>query len=231
MDTLLIRLAAPMQAWGVQSHGENRDTALEPSKSGVIGLLCAALGRDRAYPLDDLCSLRMGTRVDREGRLQSDYQTIHAILPDGRINGPPNVSTRFYLAGAIFLVGLEGEWTLLNQLQEALKNPRWTLCLGRKAFPPAAPVWLQDGLRSEMKLENALNSYPWLLDDPLTKFMMKENTRKEDRPEWLRMIIDDPQGELVRLDVPISFTARTFRSRRVHMTRIPAPKPATTVRN
>jgi CRISPR system Cascade subunit CasD len=84
MDTLLIRLAAPMQAWGVQSHGENRDTALEPSKSGVIGLLCAALGRDRADALDDLCALRMGVRVDREGRLQSDYQTIHHILPNGQ---------------------------------------------------------------------------------------------------------------------------------------------------
>ena len=40
---------------------------MEPSKSGVLGLICAALGRDRSESLDDLASLRMGVRVDREG--------------------------------------------------------------------------------------------------------------------------------------------------------------------
>ena len=40
MSTLLLRLAGPMQSWGVQSRFSVRDTGLEPSKSGVIGLLC-----------------------------------------------------------------------------------------------------------------------------------------------------------------------------------------------
>jgi CRISPR system Cascade subunit CasD len=39
MAVLLLRLAGPMQAWGTQSRFVNRDTELEPSKSGVIGLL------------------------------------------------------------------------------------------------------------------------------------------------------------------------------------------------
>ncbi len=45
MSTLLLRLAGPMQSWGVQSRFTIRGTGLEPSKSGVIGLVCAALGR------------------------------------------------------------------------------------------------------------------------------------------------------------------------------------------
>ena len=54
MPTLLMRLAGPMQSWGTGSRFDERDTQLEPSKSGVVGLLCAALGRDRAEPVDDL---------------------------------------------------------------------------------------------------------------------------------------------------------------------------------
>ena len=52
MNTLLLRLAGPMQSWGTQSRFTIRDTGYEPSKSGVIGLLCAALGkpRDESHP-------------------------------------------------------------------------------------------------------------------------------------------------------------------------------------
>src|SRR5258706_11213757 len=75
MSTLLLRLAAPMQSWGTQSRFVVRDTGLEPSKSGVIGLLCAALGRPREAPMEDLARLRMGVRVDREGVMQTDYHT------------------------------------------------------------------------------------------------------------------------------------------------------------
>ena len=67
MNTLLIRLAGPMQSWGTQSRFFTRDTGHEPSKSGVIGVLCAALGWGREAPLDDLARLRMGVRVDRPG--------------------------------------------------------------------------------------------------------------------------------------------------------------------
>ena len=42
MPTLLLRLAAPMQAWGIASNFDTRKMALAPTKSGVIGLLAAA---------------------------------------------------------------------------------------------------------------------------------------------------------------------------------------------
>ena len=37
MATLLLRLAAPLQAWGADSKFETRKTGREPTKSGVIG--------------------------------------------------------------------------------------------------------------------------------------------------------------------------------------------------
>jgi len=217
MDTLLIRLAGPMQSWGIQSRGENRDTALEPTKSGVIGLLCAALGRDRSEPVDDLAALRMGVRVDREGRLSRDYQTVHARELDGSPKGSGGISERYYLAGAVFLVGLEGQGELLDTLQAALQKPCWTLSLGRRAFPPALPVWLEDGLNCGKPLIPTITDYPWLLDDPIF------TSPPQERPQYLRVQVDDPAGEQVRQDVPVSFAARRFTSRRVRSTHIPAP--------
>lgn len=69
MATLLLRLAAPLQAWGADSKFETRKTGREPTKSGVIGLLAAALGlrRDESEALTRLTGLRFGVRVEREG--------------------------------------------------------------------------------------------------------------------------------------------------------------------
>lgn len=47
MATLLLRLAAPLQSWGSDSKFETRKTDREPTKSGVVGLLAAALGLRR----------------------------------------------------------------------------------------------------------------------------------------------------------------------------------------
>ena len=157
MNTLLMRLAGPMQSWGTQSRFTVRDTGLEPSKSGVIGLLCAALGRSRESNLDDLAALRMGVRVDRPGAMKLDFHTAGGgTLPSGHAYGvakagggrPGTVlSNRYYLADADFLVGLESDdKAQLRPLYNALKEPSWQLYLGRKAFVPGVPVYIPDGL-------------------------------------------------------------------------------------
>ena len=67
MSVLLLRLAAPMQSWGLSSRFTERDTAAEPTKSGVIGLICSALGvpRDDDNRVSGLAdSLRMAVRVE-----------------------------------------------------------------------------------------------------------------------------------------------------------------------
>ena len=68
MATLLLRLAAPLQSWGMDSKFETRKTNREPTKSGVIGLLAAALGlrRDDAAGLARLNGLHFAVRADRE---------------------------------------------------------------------------------------------------------------------------------------------------------------------
>jgi len=207
MDTLLIRLVAPMQSWGIQSHYTVRDTAMEPSKSGVIGLLCAALGRPRHAELDDLAALRMGVRVDCEGTLRRDYHIAQDVLDsDGKKTRDSIVTSRYYLAGAAFLVGLEGSRKMLEQLYTALRNPVWAIYLGRKAFPPSAPVFLNDGLRAGRSIEESFSDYGWIVP-----------AGGDKSPTAVRVVLEKPNGAVVRLDVPLSFAERRFSTRRVEV--------------
>jgi len=213
MSVLLLRLCGPMQSWGVQSRFSVRDTGLEPSKSGVIGLLCAALGRPRSAPLDDLQALKMGVRVDAEGTIARDYHTaLNVLRASGGIKDC-EPSSRYYLTDARFLVGLEGELALLTQLQAVLRAPVWPLYLGRKAFVPGEPIWLPDGLRPNEDLLTAFRTYPWL------------GTASKRRPEPMRVVLEDPAGAEVRPDQPLSFAERRFLPRRVCTKFIAAPPP------
>lgn len=216
MSVLLLRLAGPMQSWGVQSRFGVRDTGLEPSKSGVVGLLCAALGRDRHEPIADLAALEIGVRVDCEGRLLRDYHTAGKggyLAAGGKVvRRNLIVSTRYYLADARFLVGLEGkDHELLTRLHCALRDPHWPLYLGRKAFPPGEPVWLRDSLRANERLLDALKTYPWLGWDA------------DKKTDAVRVVMADPDGSETRPDQPLSFAERRFVLRRVSTTYIPVP--------
>jgi CRISPR system Cascade subunit CasD len=211
-----------MQSWGTQSRFTVRDTGLEPSKSGILGLLCAALGIDREDDagLEPLASLRMGVRVDREGLLRVDFHTAQDIMKaDGDKPKKPkdpkysSLSNRYYLADAVFLVGLESkDLALLEKIQTALGKPAWVLFLGRKAFVPGEPVLMDNGLRHGEMLEQALKSYPTLC--------LPEK-------EKLRVVLEDTNGAIVRTDQPLSFsrTQRKFAPRRVSVTFYDVPKP------
>lgn len=205
MSVLLLRLVGPMQSWGTQSRFSVRETGLEPSKSGVIGLLCAALGRPRHAPLDELAALCMGVRVDREGRLTYDFHTAQQVLKAAGGIKETEPSRRYYLADARFLVALESvDIELLRQLHHALANPVWPLYLGRKAFVPSEPIWLPDGLQEESTLMDVLTEHPRLTE-----------ARRGEGEETVRLILEDPTGVETRADQPVSFASRRFALRQV----------------
>lgn len=220
MATLLLRCVAPLQAWDTQSRFGVRTTGREPSKSGVVGLLGAALGRPRTEPISDLAALRMGVRVDKEGNLLRDWHTAGKggyLKAGGSIERKNLItSTRYYLSDAAFLVGLEGDRTLLAGLHAALKDPHWLLFLGRKACPPSLPVYLPDGLK-EADLLEALKTYPWLGRLPW----------QYEKLEQVRLVLDDDAGPQVRQDHPLSFEKgkRKFAPRRVSTDFIEKPPP------
>lgn len=156
MNTLLLRLAGPLQSWGVDSKFERRGTENIPTKSGIIGLVAAAQGRKRDESLEDLKELRFGVRVDRTGSLLCDYHTA-------RNQKTAYVTQRYYLADALFLIGLEGSLGLLEVIEAAMKKPVYPLFLGRRSCPPEGRVVL--GIRKDKPLKVALRSEPWLLSE------------------------------------------------------------------
>jgi len=159
-----------MQSWGTISRFDQRDTGKEPSKSGVVGLLAAALGVDREnwVDLQPLAGLNMGIRHDRSGVLKRDYQPAGCahldtiIKADGAASNDGVVSRRDYLADAAFLVGLESQdRELLEKIHNALRNPVWPLSLGRKSYVPSEDPWIPNGLQAK-QLRDALTSWSWL---------------------------------------------------------------------
>jgi CRISPR system Cascade subunit CasD len=220
MNSLILRLAAPMQSWGTQSRFSVRDTGREPSKSGVVGLLAAALGRARSEDVSDLMQLRMAVRIDRDGSLSRDYQTAGGgRLPGGGDYGvakanqakPATVtSSRYYLADADFRVALEGEDVgQLRLLAAALAEPRWPLYLGRKAFVPNHP--LCRGIRLGVPMFDALQREPWF-------YRSAREKPTEGEPLSLRAVVEavepgDSDG--VRTDTTDSFASRDFRLRHI----------------
>lgn len=237
MATLLLRLCGPMQSWGTRSRFTERDTELEPSKSGVVGMVCAALGRPRDHDVSDLAGLRLGVRVDHEGVMARDYHTAGAglgiIRASGSISRDAVLSNRYYLAEADFLVGLEGgDAVLLETIDSALREPVWQLSLGRKAFVPSVPVALPGSGIRDLPLLDALHQEPWPL--PLAPWAHAFSGTSGS----IRFVIEstfEAPGRETRMDQPrgAAFRDRSFGPRPIlqhyfekERTDVPQPAPA-----
>lgn len=194
MTALLLRLAAPLQSWGTSSRFSRRATDRVPSKSGIVGLLAAAQGRRRADPLEELLGLRMAVRTEQAGRMERDFQTAARFGE----RTPISVSTRHYLADAVFLAAVEGDDALLQSLQDALRQPHFPLYLGRRSCPPVGRM--EHGLRSGDAVE-LLRSEPWHAAAWFQRSWKQPEARLDlvaDCPP------DTPGAELVR-DEPVEY--------------------------
>lgn len=199
MGTLLLRLAGPMQSWGYESKFETRRTSREPTKSGVTGMLAAALGRRRNESVDDINALRFGVRIDREGDIIKDYHTARYVSPKKGIK----VTYRYYLSDAVFLVGLEsGNQEFLETLKHAVLNPVFPLYLGRRSCMPTLPIVI--GIRDE-NLTDALSKEPL----QLTEWMKREEEKRGSN--IIRMVLDAQPSDkdaATRKDLAVSFDPR-----------------------
>jgi CRISPR system Cascade subunit CasD len=230
---LLLRLTGPLQSWGEHSHFNDRDTAAFPTRSGILGLLAAALGRTRNEPVDDLARLSVTVRVDRPGVYLRDLHTVGGGLPADRTvttadggKRPGDTGTllshRQYLADAAFtaaVTALSVDIDLLDQCAGALCSPRWPLFLGRRACPPEGPLLLgrsTDALRHLVRLPlsartprgGAKPPVEFLSDRPLDRLPVPATAtapRSDDGLHAVSEIGDDP----------VSFAPheRTYRAR------------------
>lgn len=223
MGYLLLKLTAPLQSWGTDSKHAWRKTGSEPSKSGVVGLLAAALGRRRTEPVDDLAQFGMAVRLDQQGLYERDYQTAKCRRFDKDTQRWTTkkeeknawVTQRFYLADALFVVGLEVPDERVEELSEALLSPAFPLYLGRRSCPPSQKILLASG-RGPM-LEQ-LHAIPW---QATRRALIKANLGNE-QVEVIAVLDDSLSHGLVlaremKNDVPLSFSqaSRLYGQRQV----------------
>ena len=192
MSALLLRLAAPLQSWGDSAKFEKRrETQRMPTKSGVVGLLAAALGRKRTDSLDDLNALIMCVRADQEGVAQGlSYRAAEKNT---------YVTNRFYLADAVFTVALEGEEELLENLRDALHTPVYPLFLGRRSCPPQGQLVL--GIREGLTARQALEHEPWQ-----ASAWYRRQKKNLQRLEVLMEAAPGSPGAFFQRDLPLSFS-------------------------
>ncbi len=220
-NTLFLRLEGPLQAWGVQeSKFLVRRTAEAPTKSGVIGMLCAALGVSRPTASEEwlarLAALRMGVRIDRPGIRWWDYHTVGAgmemRIAEGKGKTKPGamLTRREYLCDASFLLALHGEPDTIDELTAAMQKPQWTPYLGRKSCPPSRPL-LEHPPRAFPDLESALRFVPW-----------RKRLDGDRAPQSVACLLDweptpqqaeAPTNAEVWYDVPLTFDPPAHRPR------------------
>ena len=226
---LLLWLEAPLQAWGHDSRFGRRDSLDFPTKSGVLGLLCCALGASgeqrewlsrwagldmqvAAYVRQDKTSLP----VPREPLLR-DFQMVGSgyddkdpwaslLIPKTRegkkaVGGGTKMTYRYYLQDMAFAVLLQAPAAEAEAMQAALLAPVWDLYLGRKNCVPTE--FIGQGVFSTS--EEALVAASTLAEAKkrIVSFRVRQGEHEGD--------------EVVSLnDVPLQFgTDKRYRDRRV----------------
>lgn len=176
MNAVFLRFAAPLQSWATSRvTGNIVRTERSPSRSGVVGLLAASLGAPRDEWPEWLADLKVEVRSEWTGEFVDEFQTINPrdedleyqqrtyplltgkrwiksthFTPDAE--GGTSIVRRTYLANAEFIVALSSS-SHFDELVTAIRAPKFTTYLGRKAFAPVFPFYLGVG---DLSLLNSL---------------------------------------------------------------------------
>lgn len=223
---ILLWLEAPLQSWGADSRFGRRDTLDFPTKSGLLGLLCCALGAggEQRELLDEMAELRQTAIAFQRERerppLLRDFQMVGSgydkkdpweslLIPrksngDIAVGGGTKMTYRYYLQEATFAAALEVPAARAGEFVEKLQTPVWDIYFGRKCCAPTDLVFRGE-FDSEAAALEAASSIA-------KQKSLREAFRVRDYAPG-----DEGEGEIVALnDVPVQFgPKKKYRQRRV----------------
>lgn len=225
---MLLWLEAPLQSWGADSRFGRRDTLDFPTKSGLLGLLCCALGAggEQRELLAAMAPLRQTVlafqRKEAERPpLLRDFQMVGSgydndddkwkklMIPRKRdgstaVGGGSKMTYRYYLQEATFAIAMEIPAARTEEFAEALQAPVWDLYLGRKCCAPTDVVF-----RGNFDTETAVIEAATAI---AAEKSLAESFRVRDYAPG-----DEHEGEILVLnDVPVRFGSRKkYHERRV----------------
>lgn len=146
-----------MQAWGMRSLFQRRSAGTAPTKSAICGMVCAALGVEKQSEeekavIREFNSVLMSSfspchREKAHGCILRDFHTVQntRAAKDKQAKQNTVVTEREYWLDRKFIVLLESaNKTFLEQVAEALRNPKWGIWFGRKCCIPAEPLIQED---------------------------------------------------------------------------------------
>lgn len=199
MRYLVLIFHAPLQSWGSTNlpdvnRESGRNTYLQPTFSGVIGLLRSSLGKERTDEEDDLGlkNIRLLTRTDRSGTVVRDYNVAEREHHGYRAGGTKEIP-KYYLEDATFivLVGHDNPNTITT-LRKALNNPHWAPFLGRRAHVPSLPLCLGEVETTEPR--EFLQNLPviWGASKITSKTILYTDSEPSDSDVELNTMVDYP---------------------------------------
>jgi len=216
---LIFSLHASLGAMGELAGHERRGSLLWPGRSALIGLMGAALGIRRDGDFSPLDALDIDVAIFDSGAPLRDYHTFETV-PSSAVKRPnsrpealraargdtkTSITLRDYRTGVFYGVAVRGAG--LDALAQALHTPQFTLYLGRKSCPLAAPTGAR--VVEAPTVEDALSHLkaPAWCD--------------QKRATASRLIVGDGSGHVVN-DVPLDrdrwhFGAREVGIRPVHI--------------
>jgi len=220
-EHLVFTLCAGMASMGEFAGHERRGTLTWPGRSAVLGLVAAAIGirREDTPALARLEPLRVAVGIIDDGVPLRDYHTVETVptaaarRPDSRAaairaaGGATNtiVTLRDYRVGVAYAVAIWG--APLADIAEALRQPVFTLYLGRKSCPLSAPP--------DPRLVEAEDPVSALRQANLPPFLQDTGIRLIASDE--RLAPDDTEDS--RSDVATDRGKWHFAARRVYMHR------------
>ena len=242
---LLLWLEAPLQSWGHDSRFDRRDTLNFPTKSGVLGMVCSALGAGgpQTELLAEFAPLGQAVLSFACCRGQHDFgRKMHTpllrdfhmvgsgydekdpweklLIPktfDGKavVGGGSKLTYRYYLQDAAFAVILEVPEDRVASISEALQNPVWSIYLGRKNCVPTDYVFRG----SFDSVQDALDQAAQIAGEKKRTEDFRVSDYHADGSGEVPTLNKDSVEVLTLNDVPIQFgDDKRYRDRRVVIT-------------
>ncbi|GAD89979.1 putative CRISPR-associated protein [Vibrio halioticoli NBRC 102217] len=143
-QTLLLKTEG-MSAYGLQTFDVHRRANHFPTRSGIIGLLGAAMGIKRSdhhklYQLSQ--EVLIAVQVNNAGTKITDYHTVQNFRsPQGKIQKGTKPTYRDYWCDSEHTFAITGEKSLIVQLSQSVRFPTFTLFQGRKSCPLTRPLY------------------------------------------------------------------------------------------
>jgi CRISPR system Cascade subunit CasD len=146
VKTLILKTNG-MSAYGLQTFDTNRKINSFPTRSGVVGLLGAALGIERSshnklFELSE--NIKLAVQINASGTKISDYHTVQGFRSPGSKKiqvGSTKQTYREYWCDSEYTFAITANDDVISNIVEAIKSPVYTLFQGRKSCPLTRPLF------------------------------------------------------------------------------------------